>query len=278
MSIYTRPILIEAQQVAAIDKAYRLAGVAIPTRAVEVQELVTSEPGAKEVAAAVAAEAITTPDAERFYDEALARIQRAHAADALRAAFGQALADATKNAMPDLLAQAAADLKPAFKKLATAFSAAAKALPATDPLNPDASIEADTTKELKTARNTLAALGTYAGIYQQGTPGTVPVSLMTILPLVDLPHCNVEIIEAGPYDPAPVLNASQLEGTYAVRQLGRDAQKDMDAALIGVAAGRYKGISLSFATPEELRTRRDKAAQAQRRTTDANTAGKMVVH
>lgn len=276
MSIYNRTILIPSQQVAAIDTAYRMAGVTVPTRAVAVQEHVMNEPSAKDVAAEVAAEAINAPDADKFYEEALTRIQRAHAADALRAAFGQALSTATKTAMPDLLAQAAADLKPAFNKTAAAFSAAAKALPVSDPLNPDASIEADTTKELKTARASLTRLATYAGIYQQGTPGVVPPSLMAILPVVALPKCAVEIVASTPSVPAPVLNESQLEGTRAVRKLGKDARQDIDAALIGVAAGRYPGISIAFASPDELRERRDNADNAQRRKVNTDLGSKVV--
>lgn len=277
MSIYSRPILIAANQVAAIDKAYRLAGVTIPTRAVAAQELVNDEPGALEVTRALAVESLAATDADKFYNDALVRIQRAQAADALRSAFGQALADATMNAMPEFLTQAAADLTPSFKKLAAAFTAAAKRLPVTDALNPDAAIEADTTKELKTARHALAALGTYAGIYQQGIPNTVPVAIMAILPIVALPTCVPEIVTNTPYEPAPVLNKPQLEGTYAVRQLAQDANKDVDAALIGVAAGRYSGITLSLASPDELRGRRDNAAQAHRRIKENNSTNKIKV-
>lgn len=276
MSIYTRPVVIEATQVAAINKAYRTAGVTIPTRAVAVQELVNNEPTAKQVTREIAAEALTATDPEGFYKEALSLIQRAHAADALRSAFGPAIAEATRNTMPGLLKQAAADLSPAFNKLSAAFAAAAKNLPATDPLNPDSAIETDTTRELKAARSALMELATYAGIYPQGIPQGVPVAIMALLPIVALPTCVAEVVSNTPYEPAPVLNKPKLNGTYAVRKLGHDAREDVDAALIGVAAGRYPGVTLSLATPEELQTRRENAEQAQRRIKSTDTTGKLI--
>lgn len=262
MSIFHRPVVIDSHQIASIDTAYRRAGVPIPTRAVKVQELVHAERTAKEVAAEAAKEALTATDPTSFYEEALDRIRRAHAADALRAAFPSALAEATRKAMPQLLAQATQDLRPSFDKTAKAFQTAAKNLPAEDPLSPDAAIDNDTTKELKAARASLAELGTYAGIYKQHAPAGLPVSLVTLLPLLGLPDCVTEMIPRTPYDNAEPVNKSALSGTYAVRKLATDAQRDMDAALIGVAAGRYKGITFSLATPAELEERTENAANA----------------
>ncbi|EYR63271.1 hypothetical protein N866_01795 [Actinotalea ferrariae CF5-4] len=264
MSNFARPITIPQNQLQRIDAAYRLAGVPVPTRAVGIVDLIGAEPTADEVAASLAAEAITNPDPAAFYAEALERIARAQAGDALKAAFGKAMDGATREAMPDLLHRTATDLRPAFDKLAKTLTRAAKSLPAVNPLDVDAAVEGGHAAHLKAARDALTLLGTYAAIYVQDPPVDIPAALVTLLPLVDLPETIVEALDGDRLGRVTVTPDATLSPTLTVRRVAQDAAEDIDATLVGIARGDYDGVSLSLATPAELRQRTARARDAYR--------------
>ncbi|MCO6728874.1 hypothetical protein, partial [Streptomyces sp. CHA16] len=83
-----------------ITRAYVLAKIEPPTQAVAILAAANAEPTAGQVAAELAADALSNPDPAAFHEDALARIQRAQAGDALKAALGKAIPEARRQAMP----------------------------------------------------------------------------------------------------------------------------------------------------------------------------------
>lgn len=255
MTIFQRPITIPQQQLRFIDDAYKVAGVTRTEQTTAVQAAIADAPTVEQVSAAIARDSLKAADAEQFVEDSLDAIQRAHAADALRAAYSNYIGQATIDDMPRILENAAKELAPAFNKMADAFTKAAKVLDPNEPLDVETALERSAVEELKTARAVLAKLGVFAGMYQQGMPQNVPPTLMSLLPLLNLPPCSVEQVRRTPAIPAPVLNTGQLKGTYAVRELTSDAERDMDKTLVGIAAGRYEGVTFALGSPEDNRAR-----------------------
>lgn len=255
MPVFHRSITTRQFQLRYIDAAYNLAGVTRTKQTSEVQAAINAAPTVDQVAKDLAYRSFEATDAEQFVEDALTEIQRAHAADALRAAYSKCIQQATLDSIPRVLEEAATELSPAFNKLVSEFATAAKALDINDPLSAEAAIETNTAKQLKVARTALEALGVYANMHEQHTPDKAPAILMSVLSILSLPKCTVEQVVRTPATPKPVVNAHQLVGTYAVRQFTKDAGKDMDKALIGVAAGRYEGVSFALASRDGYQER-----------------------
>lgn len=267
-NFYSRPATHNLNQFARINEAYAAAGLSAPTYVEDLKRIINTAPSVEQVAASIAAESLDATDAHAFYAEALTRLQHAQAADALKAAFNRNVQAALDSKAGTYRRAAAEDLTPAFNKIAKAYATAAAKLPAHDPLNTSANIEAGTGIEYKTARDALAKLGTFAAIYSQGTPGEIPVALNHVLPLLNLPTATAERIKPNLGIEAVVINKAQLTETYVIRKLADDLALDADKALTRVAAGHYAGVSLALATPEELSERRNNSKRAFTRTTD----------
>ena len=47
-------------------------------------------------------------------------------------------------------------------------------------------------------------------------------------------------------------NPNDIQGTLTVRQLGRDAQHNIDDTIIGIARGDYEGITFNLNTQGEV--------------------------
>lgn len=264
MTYFHRPITIEANQLTAITNAYNISGVTPPNRAVKILEAVGAEPTASQVATDLAREALTHPDPQAYIADALARVQRAQAADTLRAALRARVEKVTRENVPAMLDTAAGDLTPAFNRLVKALIDAAKKLPETNPLDESAAVEHGHAPALKAAREALIALGAYAAIHQQSVPGDAPTALITILPLIDLPATVVEAREAEALTHRTVTPANELAPTLAVRALGTAAQRDIDVALVDVARGKYEGTTFSLATSGAMLERAARVRDAYR--------------
>lgn len=277
-NFYTRPTTHNLNQFKNIAAAYAAAGLTAPTYVEDLKAHINTAPSVEQVAASIAAESLDATDAAEFYADALARIQQAQAAEALKVAFNRHIQTALDAKAGSYRRTAAEDLAPSFNKIAKAFTAAAAKLPAHAPLNTEANIEAGTGTEYKTARDTLAQLGTYAAIHPQGTPSDgVPVSIMAVLPLLSLPTATVERIKPNIGIETVVINKSQLTETYTIRKLAEDLTRDTDQTLTHVAAGKYAGVSLALATPAELAQRRANASRAFTRTTDNTVSANAMV-
>lgn len=275
---YTRPATHSLNQFKNIAAAYAAAGLTAPTYVEDLKAHINTAPSIEQVAAAIAAESLDATDAAEFYADAVTRIQQAQAAEALKVAFNRHIQTALDAKAGTYRRTAAEDLTPSFNKIAKAFATAAAKLPAHDPLNTNTNIEAGTGTEYKTARDALAQLGTYAAIHPQGTPSDgVPVSIMAVLPLLNLPTATVERIKPNIGIETVVINKAQLTETYTIRKLADDLARDTDKTLTRVAAGHYTGVNLALATPAELTERRNNSKHAFARTTDNTVSANAMI-
>lgn len=266
---FNRPATHHMNQTQRINDAYTLAGLTAPTHALEIRNKINSAPTPDQVAASIAREALDADNINEFYDEAIDRMAKAHAAQALKDAFSRNIQSALEARAHKLRGQAVEDVSPAFNKIAKAISTAAKALPTGAPLDMSANIEAGTGAEFKTVRDGLAKLGAYAAIYPQGTPADgVPAALHAVLPIVSLPSTTIERIKQSIGENIVTSNEAQLAPTRTVRKLSNDLAKDPDNTLALIAAGHYEGVTIALATPEQLGERRKHAVNAFKRITD----------
>lgn len=271
--LYNRYPTAEQTHLDTIVRTYNAAGLNPPTLAVGIRDRINQAPSVHQVAARLADQALTTTDPDAWYEDALDQLRTAQAAEALAKAFNANYTDAVRRHVPTIQAQAAEDLTPVFNKHAKALTTAAGKLPAAQPLDMAANVEADTATEYKATRTALATFAALASIYKATVPGEIPPALNQLLPVVALPDAVKELVARSPFETVKVLNESQLAGTRVIRQLADDASKDIDVALINVARGKYEGITLALATPQELTERRRNALTAyQREHADDNGA------
>lgn len=276
--LYHRHPTAEQTHLDTIVRTYNAAGLTPPTLAVGIRDRINTAPTVHQVAVKLADEALTTTDPDAWYEDALEQLRTAQAAEALNKAFNANYSAAVLRHVPTIQAQAAEDLTPLFNKHAKALTTAAAKLPQATPLDMAANVEADTAAEYKTTRAALATFGTLASIYKATVPGEIPPALNQLLPVVALPDAVKEQVAKSYGESIKVLNASKLGGSRAIRQLADDARKDIDVALINVARGHYEGITLSFATPQELTERRANATRAHQRESIAENSARVYVH
>lgn len=234
---YSPAIAIPHTLISRIDTAYRAAGLNPPSRAIELERLLADEPGANQVAADLAAQALTVADPAAFVEDAIEQIKRAHAVDALRTGLRQHHERTVKAYTHDLTSTATAELRPAFDKAVTALAKAAKDLPAGhDALDITAVVDADATKAMKAAQAALRTLADLAGIHE--LPNGMPDlhgRVLKLLPVLTFPTVPVE--QVSRLSGAPV---DQDDTRDTVRRLVKDAtDHGEDRVLIGVARGEY---------------------------------------
>lgn len=260
-------------QLRTIEDAYRLFGMTAPGRALDIKR--TVEAGAQSVnavATQLAREAfVTDTDPAEWYADALEQIKDAQAREALAKAFAGSYAQNIQAALPEFLKDAAEALAPHVDKVAKKLSTAARKLPAGRlALDPEANLTNDSGAALQDARQALQTLALVAGIYHQGSPvGGVSPELMSLLPIVDFPHVEAEVIADSLGEDVTVLNADDCAGTYTVRDIGKAARANLDLTLIDIARGTYEGATISLATVTEHRERRATAMRAYQRSTAA---------
>lgn len=248
-----------------LDAAYTLAGLNPPSLGNPCADLLAEQLTASQVATELARESLTTTDPARWLTSAQERIARAHAVDALKDALAQDRVPVIEEALPAMREQAALELRPAFKRTVKMLTAAAKALPQGDaPLDLEAVVALDVTKEMKHAQQALADLATLAAIVPtvSGIDG-VPAPALPVLAVVDLPEVEPEEVDSFG---RPFTFVSGTRGK--VRSLLFACERPgVDRALIGLARGDYgKDISFNLAaSAEEVRARAERAATAFRR-------------
>lgn len=166
------------------------------------------------------------------------------------------------------------DLTPAFAAWVARLKDAAARLDQAKPLDLDAAVREDTTKELKEARAALTELAAYSGMFtHQPIRNALPGLGWAVLTILDLPECAVDLILNSLADTPPVLNPSEVGGSLTVRRLAHALDRDADAALVAVARGDYAGVSFSLADPDEQRRRAGNVQRAGMRRKSGTVAG-----
>jgi hypothetical protein len=264
-AIYQHPGAGPHRHLDIIAAAYRTAGLDSPNRVTEALTAARQEPGADDVAHQLATEAYAAQDANLWLDDALARIQRAMAADALRAAIALVEPNVRRTQLPAIVDQAVSDLAKPFARTAKALTSAAAKLDKTAPLDLNNAVRDDTTKELKQAHQSLNELSAYAGIHLTREHTSLPPALARVIPIVDLPRCEVEVVADSFSDVKQAINGHQCTTTYIVRDLTKALERNTDAALLAVARGDFTGVSLSLGNRAEVQERVANAVRSNSR-------------
>src|SRR5699024_5300607 len=160
--------------------------------------------------------------------------------EALKDAFLRAERTAANTTIRALVDQGVEDTREAFEKDTRALTEAAAHLDPVNPLDAEAAIQRDAGAHLTTARGVLARLGTYASIHTHAGANTgAPSNLCKLLPILSLPEIVQQEVYRTVNESETSANPNDIKGTLTVRQLGRDAQLNLDATIIGIARGDY---------------------------------------
>ena len=280
MSNYFTPTVATDRNVTArVTAAYAAAGIAAPTTFIPaLKRYMAQLPNAQQVAATLAHDAYRAdPDTDPADWWATARQQMidAQASDALRAALVQSLTTEERSSGTRQTGRALTDLHPWATRQAQALVKAAKALPAGPAaLDPEAVLAHDAGKHLTTARNALAALALLASLGDPAKHVSTLGALARVLPLIDPGNpAEEKVTNLG-----RTVNETKLDTTLAIRKLAQDVKTNPDLALVGVARGDYRGVTVSPAdTLAAIGERARIAAVAfNRATVDESTANHLV--
>lgn len=250
MTFFNRTTTTDHNLMTMARRAYEAAGIPFSLdRADETYRAVTQAPDVTQVTTDIAAEIFTTDkDPEAFRKAALKRVQDAMVAVELRDGVRSASATRSASRAKVIRAQALDDLAPAFTKAVDNLTDAATDLPTGNPLDPEQNIAAGTTEQMKTVRDALHILGLISSLYGAlVTGGNTPPKVRDVLPLLAMPHAEIEKrsgLNDGDEKPS---NADELAGAYTIRALFQELKDDPDKALIQVARGDYPGITFSMA-------------------------------
>lgn len=253
---YTTSPISSLNSLSVIENAYTAAGLKVPTIAEDVSKALTAEPDAVQVAADYTRKVIDAAEgsAAELIEQALAAVARAQAAETLRRTFYAVSDQVVAERADELRDQAVKDLTPAFKRTVKALTTAASKLDVKRPLDRDVAFDTDTTAEFKQATVTLAQLAAFVFRVTHTDPPMVGARL---LPIVSIPDATPERGAGSRYTPWQSERGQEgHKERNAIRRLARDAEEDIDRAVLGVALGKYHGVTLALADTTELERRR----------------------
>lgn len=188
---------------------------------------------------------LTITDHDKWIDDAITKVQRAQAADALNKAFSQRWDSIRRRATLEEQARVIKQIAPTFEQHATNLKKAATQLPANEPLNLEAVIDHDATNAYKNATEALRSLALYASCFDAlRTLHNIPSALNDVLPIIAITGTNPEIVD----NLGATQNEPQLTVSRTVRKLAADLTNDIDQTLIEVARGTYNGVTLTTET------------------------------
>lgn len=255
---FKRPSTTKLSVLSVIETTARRFGIESPAAVSEVDQALAAEPTVNDTLAAAVADSLGAEDADKWLDQAVSKIARAQAVEALKSTMvgrrEMLAAKRAPQAREDISEDVAKVATTAIKKLTTA----AQKLPAgTLALDAEAVIAANAATERTDAIAALSDLGALSGIYETtAPPAGVSPHLGAALPVLDLPEVEVELtngMSTAALNPCPQRDA--------LRQLSRDADKGgTDQVVIDVARGAYPGVTLAWApTAAAVRERVERA-------------------
>ena len=236
-----------------LDNLYAMLGLRQPTTYKDTRDLVLAAPSADDVALRLAYAAYEAENPKKLVADAVKELQAAQAAEALKDAFLKAERTAATTTIRALVDQGVEDAREAFEKDVQALVEAAAHLDPDRPLDAEAAVARDAGVHLTTARGVLARLGTYASIHMHvGANTGAPANLCKLLPILGLPDVVQEQVFRAVTESTRTANASDIQGTLTVRELGRDAQHNIDDTIVGIARGDYEGVEFRLGTQGEV--------------------------
>ena len=237
----------------ALDNLYSMLGLKQPTTYKDTRDLILAAPSADDVALRLAYAAYETDNPKKLVNDAVKELQAAQAAEALKDAFLRAERTAANTTIRALVDQGVEDARGAFEKDISALTEAAAHLDPDHPLDAEAAIQRDAGVHLTTARGVLARLGVYASIHTHAGANTgAPANLCQLLPILSLPEIVQQEVYRTVTESTRTANPNDVQGTLTVRQLGRDAQHNIDDTIIGIARGDYEGVTFNLNTQGEV--------------------------
>lgn len=254
MSLYTyaAPFDPRSQQ-RGLDNLYNMLGLKQPTTYKDTRDLILAAPSADDVALRLAYAAYETDNPKKLVNDAIKELQAAQAAEALKDAFLRAERTAANTTVANLVTQGVNDAREAFEKDTRALTEAAPHLDPDHPLDAETAVSLDAGVHLTTARAILARLGTYASIHMHTGANTgAPSNLCKLLPILSLPEIVQQEVYRTVTESETSANPNDIKGTLTVRQLGRDAQHNIDDTIIGIARGDYSGVTFRLGTQGEV--------------------------
>ena len=236
-----------------LDNLYSMLGLKQPTTYKDTRDLILAAPSADDVALRLAYAAYEADNPKKLVADAIKELQAAQAAEALKDAFLRAERTAATTTIRALVDQGVEDAREAFEKDIQALIDAATHLDPDHPLDAEAAVSLDAGVHLTTARGVLARLGTYASIHMHAGANTgAPSNLCKLLPILSLPEIVQQEVYRTVTESETSANPNDIKGTLTVRQLGRDAQHNIDDTIIGIARGDYKGVTFRLGTQSEV--------------------------
>ena len=236
-----------------VDTLYSMLGLKQPTTYKDTRDLILAAPSADDVALRLAYAAYEADNPKKLVNDAIKELQAAQAAEALKDAFLRAERTAANTTVGNLVDQGVEDAREAFEKDAQALVEAAAHLDPDHPLDAEAAVSLDAGVHLTTARGVLARLGTYASIHMHAGANTgAPSNLCKLLPILSLPEVVQQEVYRTVTESVTSANPNDIQGTLTVRQLGRDAQSNIDDTIIGIGRGDYEGVSFRLGTQGEV--------------------------
>ena len=218
--------------------------------------LARSAPDVDAVVLELARDAYAADNPDAWYADALERIARAQAAVTLRDTLRTQVDQASREHIADLRAQAVADLRAPFDRLASQLAKDAAKLP-TGPamFDADAVIEADAAAPLKRTRENLRALALMANVWPVlPAAGNTPPEWEKLAPLVHVPEVTQERVEWVTGVPE---NGEAIAVALSARHIAADVRRrSLDHVICDIAAGRHSGYRLELADADALAQRR----------------------
>ena len=236
-----------------VDALYSLLGLKQPTTYRDTRDLILAAPSADDVALRLAFAAYEAENPKKLVADAVKELQAAQAAEALKDAFLKAERTAATSTIRALVDRGVVDAREAFEKDVQALAEAAAHLDPDRPLDAEAAVSRDAGVHLTTARGVLARLGVYASIHNHAGANTgAPSNLTQILPILGLPDVVQQQVYRSVTESTRTANPGDIQGTLTVRELGRDAQHNLDDTIVGIARGDYKGVTFRLGTQGEV--------------------------
>lgn len=249
---YRAPFDARSQQ-RNLDALYSMIGAPQPTTYRDTRNLILEAPSADDVALRLAYAAYEAENPKKLVADAVKEIQAAQAAEALKDAFLKAERTAATTTIRALVDQGVEDAREAFEKDIRALVDAATHLDPDHPLDAEAAVSLDAGVHLTTARAILARLGTYASIHMHAGANTgAPSNLCKLLPILSLPEIVQQQVYRSVTESTRTANPNDCKGTLVVRELGRNAQHNLDATIVGIARGDYEGVEFRLGTQGEV--------------------------
>ena len=236
-----------------LDTLYSMLGLKQPTTYKDTRDLILAAPSADDVALRLAYAAYETDNPKKLVNDAIKELQAAQAAEALKDAFLRAERTAANTTVGNLVDQGVEDTREAFEKDTQALIEAATHLDPVNPLDAETAVSLDAGVHLTTARGVLARLGVYASIHTHvGANTGAPANLCRLLTILGLPEIVQQQVFRSVTESTRTANPDDVKGTLTVRELGRDAQHNLDDTIVGIARGSYEGVSFNLNTRGEV--------------------------